>query len=1346
MTDPQKLDLLTEKFSYQDYLKFANTILPRTKLDIPFNEAVTHLKRIFGRKESQFALRYKCLKLKMEAGEDFDAYTARVNLKCEKFDLASFTSDDLKVLMFVQGLHDSQHAQTLEKLLSKLDETEKKREAAADPTTVPKLTLQDVNNIATRLSSLKVEKSLIMDPATASEVLAIQRKPYSSRYTGTPFKGNTAASSVSEYAASSATNPSGWRQGSAPRPCNYCGDSHWQVDCPFKEKYCFQCKTKGHKAGFCGKAKDELQRILNRKNRTEAASGIRQSNQVLVNAINGNRRYVSPAINNQAVKLQLDCGSDWTIISKTNHKRIGAPKLLYVWEKAVSASGEPIKILGKFNCLAQINGRKHTGTCYVAERDDLNVFGNEWMEDLGLFDVPINSVCSQVKAGNDPQHDFPILFESSLGLCNKMKASLTLKPDTKPIFRKARPVAFAAQEPIEAELKRLQLMGVITPIDYSDYAAPIVVVRKADGRIRICADYSTGLNDALEPHQYPLPTTEDIHSKLAHFKIFSKIDLSDAFLQIELDENAKKLMVINTHCGLFMVNRLQPGVKTAPGMFQQLVDKIMSGAKGVFPYMDDFFVGGENGKQHDKNLFEALYRLQEAGFRLKRDKCSFSQDSLSFLGLHIDANGCKPDPEKIQTLQSIPAPTDIHQLQAFLGAVTWYSKFIPGMKELRGPLDELLSKDVKFDWTKSHQQAFENLKTALRSDLALTHYDPSKKIIVAADASGYGVGAVIMHLMADGTERPILHAAKSLSKAEKNYPQIEREALALTFAVKKFHKYIFGRHFELRTDHKPLLSIFGSKTGIPVYTANRLQRYALTLLAYSFSIKYINTESFAYADFISRLIDKHDRPEEETIIATIHDCDRERNCFAIETTEQLPVSFSMLQEETGEDETTSKVKQRCANGWPKTSKGLTPDVAAFFEHRNEIYSDEDCLFLGHRTIIPKKLRPQVLRELHDGHPGIERMKLLARTKVYWPMINNDIKKAVQLCNICASIAKTPRKTILHSWPIPTVPWSRIHIDFAGPVNNFYYLVIVDALSNWPEIFKMMSTTTAKTTDRLEEAFSRHGLPDVIVSDNGPQFKSADFATFCKIRGVEHITSAPYHPQSNGRAERFVDLLKTGLKKLEGEGNADHALRKFLFCYRYTPSHSLGDKSPFEIMTGRTMKSKLDLMRPVERNPQTRNLAMEDQFNRHHGAKWKEFEVGEKVWFKLHNSNNKWAWTPGTITEKLGSVNYDVQVGSRHIKAHANQLKKYCNTVDVTKGNELIDHFEITLPEFVEPDVIEIDDTSAEEESVSENQEVTSEEEEFEDAQEVIAVPDPLRRSTRATRGKLPQRYNDFQMN
>jgi transposase InsO family protein len=1405
MTDAQKVDLITEKLNYQDYLKFSNTIMPRTKATIPFVDAVKELKRIFGRKESQFAQRYKCLKVEMEENEDFDSYAARINLKCEKFDIAKCTVDDFKVLMFVQGLNKSQYALTLEKLLAKMDDQEKRQEEAADPAAVVKLKLQDVVNIATRIGYLKGEKSMVMNNTPPpAEVMAIQNK--------SSWRNKTSPGSGDKQVVSS---------GSKPKfPCRMCGEMHFHSDCPFIEKECFECKKLGHKAGYCTSAK------WNRKSKpNDLSNHPRKSMTIQTHAIS-TRKYVEPSVDGRKLKLQLDSGSDWTIISKANWLSIGSPKLMQCEEQALSASLDPVPLLGKFNARIKLHGREAVGACYVSS-SALNLLGSDWMENLDLWSVPIANVCNKVQASSLEQEvklKFPQLFVEGLGKCTKFKASLALKEGSKAIFRKKRPVPFAAAKPIEEELKRLQLMNVISPIDYSEYAAPIVVVKKKSGQIRICGDYSTGLNDSLEPNKYPLPTPEEIFAKMSQFKVFSKIDLSDAFLQVEVDDEAKKMMAINTHCGMFQVNRLQPGIKTAPGMFQQLMDTLSSGIAGACVFIDDAMIGGVDENDHRKNLFEFLKRLSEYGFRLRLCKCSFGQKEIEMLGNHIDAKGIRPIYEKIETIQRIPAPSNVQQLQAFLGAVTWYGKFIDKMKELRGPLDELLCNDVSFEWQPKHQQAFEKIKKVLASDLALTHYDPKKKIIVAADASSYGMGAVLMHELRDGSERPVMHAASSFNSAEKNYPQVQREALALVFALRKFHRYLYGRKFELRTDHKPLLAIFGSHKGIPVYTASRLQRYALVLLAYDFSIKWIDTKSFAYADFISRLIETHEKENEDTVIAVTaagsmvngknmhapsHFPDKvnEKNenyhaprmvnvkkkvgkfapggesgktnaknesmsrnsndffssairckdvdivmadvrsesetiqCFAIDTAKLMPIQFEDIRKASSSDIVLSKVLELCEKGWPRTQKILSHDVAQFFARRESLMVIENCLFYGDRLVVPTCYQQRVLEELHTGHPGVARMKLLARSKVFWPNIDQQIENLVKKCESCAVNAKSPIKCTLQAWPIPKTPWSRLHVDFAGPVNGFHFFVIVDALSNWPEIFKMTTTTAAKTIDRLEEAFSRHGICDTLVSDNGPQFVSKEFEQFCNLQGIKHIKTAPYHPQSNGRAERFVDLLKTGLKKMSEEGNIDQVLRRFLMCYRYTPSHILGNKSPFQIMTSREMKIRLDqLKKPSSAVQPSRNTLMETQFNSHHGAMWRKFQVGDPVLIKFY-SNNKWQWIPGTVTDECGAVNYVVQaetpLGRREIKVHANQMKRSFNVID-SGDNTLLDEFDLVVPnQEIEPEI---------------TPEREEEDDEFVDAQEEVPEivarnqEQPLRRSTRSNAGVMSKHFDDFIMN
>jgi transposase InsO family protein len=1397
MTEAQRVCLMTEKLSTCDYDKFANTILPETNASIKFDEAVATLKRIFGRKQSLFALRYECMKIEKEEIESYAEFGARVNLHCEKFDVPHITADDFKVLIFVKGLHNAQDSAALAKLLGKLDQDET-RTAENDAVANQRLNLQDAINIATRLQTLSSEKKMVSSKSKQTEVMALEKKSDKSSAEKAPrnnrnWKGSQQANRKPQM------------------PCPLCGGRHWIRECEFKDKVCATCNKTGHKTNHCEAAKT-YEEIRKAKRNSERHQSLEVSAAVI-----STRKFVKPTIDGTSLKLLLDSGSDWTIISAMNWKILGAPELRTCEEQAVSASGDPVKILGKFNARLKLQGREATGPCYVAE-SQLNVLGADWMEMLNLWNVPLESVCSSIDATKptqiqDIKSKFPRLFAAGLGKCNRMKASLTLKPGTKPIFRKSRPVPFAAAQPIEMELRRKQCQGVFTPVSFAEFAAPIVVVKKKNGEPRICADYSTGLNEALEPNQHPLPTPEEIFSKLSQFRIFSSIDLSDAFAQIELDDDAKNLMAINTHCGLFRVNRLQQGVKTAPGIFQGLMDTMMAGADGVSVYMDDFIVGGIDEQSHQKNLFEALRRIEDYGFRLKIDKCSFCQEKITFLGHIIDRNGIRPDPTKLEVLQKVPAPTDVQQLQAFLGAVTWYGKFIPHLKDLRGPLDELLCQDEKFDWNSKRQDSFEALKKILASKLALTHYDPKKKIIVAADASSYGMGAVLLHEMPDGSTRPVLHAASSFNKAEKNYPQVQREARALTFAVKKFHRYIFGRRFELQTDHQPLLGIFGNKSGIPVHTASRLQRYALILLAYDFSIKYVDTKSFAYADFISRLIAVQERPDEEVVIATTSRGTDEKNnnlvpsrhsdkvnvknnnapgddrqasvknenapdpndchtaetrltvtdsgsssCFAIETAQSLPVTFEAIRDETIKDETIMELKKVIETGWPKRQNEISNGkVAKFFVHRDSLMIIQNCVFFGDRIVIPRRYHDRILQTLHEGHPGIVRMKLLARSKVYWPGIDVDIEQLVRSCESCAVNSPSPRKCTLQSWPTPNEPWERVHIDFAGPVNGFMYFIMIDAFSNWPEVFKLSSTTAQKTIECVSEVFSRQGICKTLVSDNGRQLTSTQFERFCAENGIKHVTTAPFHPQSNGEAEKFVAVLKSGLKKLEGEGNIDHILRKFLMCYRYTPTRALGDKSPFQLMTGRVMRMKLDLTKPTTNQVTSQETAAERQFNSHHGAKWREFQVGEEVFVKIF-TDNKWKWTPATVNERLGAVNYNVLAeapsGLRRVKSHVNQMKRRYNVVE--NSNALLDEFDLEFPAAreVEPLIVpeatdEDDDEVFEDEDVFED----AESEEIpaagipipnpahldDDIREPVPLPQTPRRSARTTKGIPPQR-------
>ncbi|XP_065095800.1 uncharacterized protein K02A2.6-like [Ochlerotatus camptorhynchus] len=559
---------------------------------------------------------------------------------------------------------------------------------------------------------------------------------------------------------------------------------------------------------------------------------------------------------------------------------------------------------------------------------------------------------------------------------------------------------------VDDELDRLERAKIISPVDFSNWAAPIVVVRKANGSIRICGDYSTGLNDALQPHRYPLPLPVDIFAKLANCTVFSQVDLSDAFLQVEVDECSRDLLAINTHRGLYRYNRLPPGVKTSPGAFQQLIDTMLAGLPCTSGYLDDVVVGGKDTEEHWTNLRAVLERIQEFGFTIRPEKCTFAQPQIKYLGYLLDRNGLRPDPAKIQAITDMAPPTDVSGVRSFLGAVNYYGKFVHRMRTLRFPLDELLKAGTEFRWTTQCQQAFMRFKEILASDLLLTHYNPNLDIVVSADASSVGVGATISHKFPDGTMKVVQHASRALTPAERNYSQPDREGLAIIFAVTKFHRMLFGRRFHLQTDHAPLLRIFGSKKGIPVYTSNRLQRWALTLILYDFTIEHVPTAKFGNADVLSRLISQHVRPDEDYVIASV----------------ALEDDIRIVQKATQSDPVSKKVYRFLHDGWPASKQIFDPELKRFCDRQESLTTVQGCILFGERLVIPSSNRKRCLDQLHRGHPGIQRMKAIARSYVYWPFLDSEIADYVKSCRHCVTAAKSPPKCAPVPWPRSSKPW------------------------------------------------------------------------------------------------------------------------------------------------------------------------------------------------------------------------------------------------------------------------------------------------------------------------------------
>ena len=502
---------------------------------------------------------------------------------------------------------------------------------------------------------------------------------------------------------------------------------------------------------------------------------------------------------------------------------------------------------------------------------------------------------------------------------------------------------------------------------------------------------------------YPIPTAEDILATLAERKYFSKLDLSQAYNQLPLDDHSRKYTTINTPRGLFQYTRLPFGISSAPSIFQRVLENVLEGIPKTSNYLDDILVAGNSEEEHLENLGRVLSRLEEAGLRLNRSKCSFLQTSVSYLGYVIDREGIHPDPTEVTAVLGAPTPKNVSELRSFLGLVNYYGRFLPQLATTLAPLYELLTKQSTWHWTNRQRKAFQNAKEALASSQVLAHFDPSLEVELSCDASPYGLGAVLSHRGPDGTERPVAFASRSLNSTEKKYSQLDKEGLSIMFGISKFHKYIFGRQFVIWTDHKPLLGLLHEGKSIPPMASCRIQRWGLKLAGYHYTLRHRPGAEHSNADAMSRL------PLDETVPP--EDVPGEM-ILLMETLETSPVTARQIRKDTKRDPLMSQIMTWVLQGWPGSLECLKAEsyyaeAQTFWHKRTELSVHDGCLLWGTRVVVPSTCRSKIATLLHEGHQGICKMKALARSYLWWPGIDRHLETIVKGCNICRELGKSP---------------------------------------------------------------------------------------------------------------------------------------------------------------------------------------------------------------------------------------------------------------------------------------------------------------------------------------------------
>ena len=771
---------------------------------------------------------------------------------------------------------------------------------------------------------------------------------------------------------------------------------------------------------------------------------------------------------------------------------------------------------------------------FVVEGNGPSLLGRDWLSKILLNWKNIYSVHVKSTALEEVLSSHSSLFKEELGMINGVTAKLHVSADAKPRFFRPRSLPYALRSRVDQALEKLEADGIMEAVDFSEWAAPIVPVVKWDGTIRVCGDYKLTVNQAAQTDVYPLPLVDDLFASVAGGKTFTKLDLAHAYQQLQLDETSRCYVTINTQKGLFRYTRLPFGVASAPAIFQRTMETILRGLPHICVYLDDILVTGESEAAHIHNLTAVLGRLEAAGIRLKREKCAFMLPEVEYLGHRISAKGLHPLESKVRAIADAPTPTNISQLKSFLGMLNYYGRFLPDLATLLAPLYELLHSSRRWSWKEPQQKSFQNAKMLLVNSSFLTHFDPKKPVVLACDASPYGVGAVQSHEMEDGTEKPITFASRTLAPAERNYAQLDKEALAIVFSVKRFHQYLFARTFSIQSDHKPLQYLLGETRGIPPMASARVQRWALTLSAYTYVIRYKPGAKLMNADALSRL----PLPEQPKDIPLPGE-----TALQFETLSNSPLQALQIKLWIDKNPLQSRVRENVRRGWYSTSDRM---MQPYQSRAAELNVQDGCLLWGSRVIVPPQGRKSVIELIHDSHPGVTTMKRLARGYVWWPGMDTELEDAVRRCAKCQENQKLPARVPMHPWEWPNRPWARLHADYTGPIQGKMVLIIVDAHSKWMEALTVQSATSRSTIERLRSVFATHGLPEVLVTDNGTPFTSAEFAAFTQMNGINHVTSAPYHPASNGLAERGVQTLKIALKKASCGVSLETQISRFLF--------------------------------------------------------------------------------------------------------------------------------------------------------------------------------------------------------
>lgn len=1102
--------------------------------------------------------------------------------------------------------------------------------------------------------------------------------------------------------------------------CNKCGTNHLPRQCPAFNKLCLNCSKPNHFAISCRYQKYTSTGQQQPQNRQQTrVHGLEQcepsksgssaagvwSGDVNTLSIDSIQAWVQRfKIGGVDVDFKLDTGADINVIPESVAEKVHPD-----WRSRASKDVNTVEAYGghKIHTLGnvQIKMRNkilcHTLVFSVIKdgRGVIPILGREACVTLGLIKKVEN--LDHVFELDKFLNEYSEVFEGTGKFPQKYK--IKLDDSITPTCQAPRRVAYTLMDKLKVKLDELVKNKIIEPVNQpKNWCSNLVVRQKPNGDLRLCLD-PVDLNKAIKREYYLIPTLEEIKTKLVGKKIFSVVDLKDGFNQISLHEESRDICTFNSPLGYFRYLRVPFGLVSSPEIFMKYNTECFSGIDDLVIYFDDLLIASHDQKSHVETLSKVFNRAKELNIKFNKNKLQIMQSEIAYLGHIFNKDGCKIDKDRVKAIENLKEPQSLKNLQSMLGMYNYLREFVPNMSEITAPLRVLLKRDVAWHWNADQQMAFDKLKEAIASSPVLNNFDLNKEVVIQTDSSQNGLGCCLLQ-----DNKPIAFASRSLTETEKKYAQIEKETLAIKFAVRKFHKYIWGRRITVQSDHLPLVSIF--KKNICQIISDRIVRMRLSLLKYDLDVQYLPGKDMLIADHLSRNFPEESYDNEIEITDFVHNIYKVNNLLNLE----------LIRKETKENPSLAKIITYLIEGWPQSKCYLEANelIRHFFKLKNELICNDGIIYYQDRIVIPNKLKQLALSMLHSGHLGISKTMLRAQQTYYWVNMNNDVEAYIKNCLTCQENRPSKVKEPLLPYEIPDRPFQRICLDI---MNHKYidYLVVVDSFSKWIECLKLKNKSCHEVIAKLKTLFATFGIPDIIVSDNSP-FNSYEMKCFATSNNLQWRTSSPHYPTSNGQSERAVGICKDLLKKAD---SLKLDLQDLLMEYRATPIASIG-VSPSELLMGRLIKTKM-LINPKKLNPvenfkhiteqaKEKIKVQQNKIKEHYdkGSRQEsEFTLNENVLLQ-----DKKKWVRGKIVGKTQyprSYNVQTEKGQvfrrntrflRHTSIEFNNSRQeICTFPGVSSGDNFDDLWESRLNEKREHQQVQASETQVEPGQASETQ-------------------------------------------